>query len=191
MEKEVYHFPPISGRADLPAGIYLNTMSLDEIEKRKRLGYKLVIPVARYISVDYLSLGAEGFFLSRLMEYVSELSDTILHNPLWMSEGNEEFISLYLKNIMNFDFEVVLLREKSTLSFSSEFMVLTIEDLFQNFIGENYSKYQMLFYLALIPEFTHIEKIKGIKDKKIDFSIYNKALRVLDKFISHLVTVLK
>ncbi len=191
MEKELYSFPPISGRGDLPAGIYLTTMSPDEIEKRRSLGYKLVVPIARYTDKHYLSIGAEGFFLSRIMEYVCEISNVTLYHPLWISEEGEDLIGSYLKGIENFGFDVILLREYPSLYFPSKFRNFTIKEMFENFSREDYDKYKILFYLALIPEFTHIEKMEGVKNKKVDFSIYNKGLELLGKFISYIVNTLK
>ncbi len=191
MGKELYSFPPISGRGDLPAGIYITTMPFDEIEKRRNLGYKLVVPIARYTDTHYLSMGAEGFFLSRIMEYVCEVSNIVLYHPLWISEGEEGLIDSYLKIIENFGFDTILLGEYPSLYFPSKFKNFTIKEMFENFSKEDYDKYKILFYLALIPEFTHIEKMEGVKNKKVDFSIYNKGLGLLSKFISYIVNTLK
>ncbi len=191
MEKKEFRFPPISGRGDLPASIYIDTLSPDEIIKRKRLGYKLIVPIAEYVQEEYLSIGAQGFFLSRLAEYISENTNILISRPIWVFSERSPLLSLELEAIRRFELEIVLLRERSSLLIPPSFRTLTIEEIFKNIEDRNYQTFSGLFYLALIPEFTHIEKMKGIKSEKINFSIYNDALVLLKKLIIHITNLIE
>ncbi len=191
MEKEELKFPPISGRSDLPANIYIDTLSLDEIHKRKSLGYKLVVPVARYVDEDHLSIGVEGFFLARFMEYVSESTNILLRYPIWIKEGDHALLHSNLHILEEFGFKLLLFEERSSLVLPSHYDVFILEDVFNKIDKREYEKFSMLFYLALVPEMTHIEKMKGVKTEKIDFSLYNEALDLLKKLISEVTNLLE
>ena len=187
IEKETC-FPSISGRMDLPANIYLHTLTYEEIEERKRLGYKLVIPIAQYKRKEYLSIGIEGFFLSRLMECVSERANVVVHYPIWIKDEDE----LYTKidNMDLFGFTTFLLKESGKAFPLNGINVLTIEELFHEIIDDSYDKYRELFYISLSPEMTHIEKMKGLKTEKINFELYNKSIEIIGKVIEKLVGIL-
>ena len=187
IEKETC-FPSISGRMDLPANIYLHTLTYEDIEKRKRLGYKLVIPIAQYREEEYLSIGIEGFFLSRLMECVSEKTDIIVHYPIWIK--NEEELYTKIKDIDLFGFTPFLLKERGKASSLNDINILTIEELFNEVTHDPYDRYRELFYIALSPEMTHIEKMKGLKTEKINFELYNKSIEIIGKVIEKLVGIL-
>ncbi len=187
IEKETC-FPSISGRMDLPANIYIHTLTYEDIERRKRLGYKLVIPIAQYRKEEYLSIGIEGFFLSRLMECVSEKTDIIVSYPVWIKNKDELYIKI--KNIDFFGFTPFLLKEKGRSFYLNDINIVTVEDLFHEISHDSYDKYKELFYIALSPEMTHIEKIKGLKIKKIKFELYNESIKIISKVIEKLVGIL-
>ncbi len=187
MEKKEFQFPPISGRGDLPANIYLHTIPYTEIQRRREKGYKLVIPFGKYSYEDHLSLGIEGIFLSRLAEYVSEEADIVVSLPIY----SEEVLFQKEKEFVQFGMDILLIEEKSSYFHdSSLYKSLSVEDAFKKIYGKNsYDEFRLFFYLLLVPEMTHIEYMK--QRDKIDFSLYNEAQDLFARIIRHFIDILK
>ena len=179
-------FPPISGKMDLPANIYFHTITYKDLEDRRKKGYKLVLPIAYYRKKEeYLSIGAEGFFLARLMEKVSENVDIVLYYPVWIEKSSDFEIK---ENIFGFD--TFYLYELSDSIMPNANHILSVEDVFNRITTNlDYKNFRLLLYLGLIPEMVHIEKIRH--KENINFSLYNDGLEILENIIIYYKDLLK